>query len=97
MTNDNASMGSTKEKKDYGSDIDDEEKKLDTPSTPTAGVNAFAPFDEQPLPQEASKEQDEDDFTVKWEENDPLNPRTRLSYVRKWVITFIIAGSSICV
>ena len=57
-------MDSLREKKDYGSDIDDEERRLDTPITPTAEINASVPIEEQPLPNGQSKEAEADDFEL---------------------------------
>lgn len=37
-----------------------------------------------------------DEFTVGWEENDPMNPRN-LSTGRRWFIVFIVSMGSICV
>ncbi|KAF2098191.1 MFS general substrate transporter [Rhizodiscina lignyota] len=90
-------MDSTKEKKDYGSDIDDEERRLGTPISPTTEADTFAPIQSELPVDEESKDPIQGDFTVKWEENDPQNPRNKLSYARKWAITVIIAGSSMCV
>lgn len=38
----------------------------------------------------------EDEFTVRWDENDPLNPRN-MSTFRRWLITIIVSSGSICV
>lgn len=40
---------------------------------------------------------DEDtEFTVGWEENDPLNPRNT-SKARRWLVTIIVSLGSLCV
>lgn len=80
--------------------IDQEEKRLGTPQS-AIGEEASNLAGPSPtlipdtLP--SKKEEQGDPFEVKWDENDPLNPRTRLSTGRKWVITFIIAIASLCV
>lgn len=38
----------------------------------------------------------EDEFTVTWHENDPMNPRS-LSTPRRWLITIIVSTGSLCV
>lgn len=88
----------TKEAKDVGSDVDDEEKQLES-SLPVMGEENIV----EPVPSAVSREQKlpepdpSDPFEVKWDENDPLNPRTALSKGRKWLITLIIGIASVCV
>ncbi|KAL6717798.1 hypothetical protein ACLMJK_003883 [Lecanora helva] len=81
----------------------DAEKGLDSDSS---AETAAAPGDPDPdgasQTKEAEAEADlpkppHDPWEVGWEENDPLHPRQSLSKARKWMITFIIGASSVCV
>ncbi|KAJ5533270.1 hypothetical protein N7494_009822 [Penicillium frequentans] len=46
---------------------------------------------------EAGQDADSDQgFTVRWEENDPLNPRN-MSKARRWMIVIIVSTGSLCV
>lgn len=120
MASDGPSLELEKEKKEYSTDMDDEEKRLETPTTPTedgekfapikptgpstpsrvrsSSPASFAPIDSYTQePEEENGADNADPFEVKWEKNDPLDPRNRLSKGRKWMITFIIAAASLCV
>lgn len=37
-----------------------------------------------------------DEFTVGWDENDPMNPRS-MSLARRWLITILVSSGSVCV
>lgn len=45
---------------------------------------------------EAGVAEDDDFYTVDWDENDPLNPRN-MSTARKWLVTMIVSMGSLCV
>lgn len=46
---------------------------------------------------EAGQDADGDQgFTVRWEENDPMNPRN-MSKARRWMIVIIVSTGSLCV
>jgi hypothetical protein len=40
--------------------------------------------------------EDDDSYTVGWEDNDPLNPRN-MSTTRRWLVTMIVSMGSLCV
>ena len=90
-------MASIIDDKELALDIDDEEKRLDTSQLNTTSPSSPVESNQQLELNSSYHEPEPDDFTVKWEENDPLNPRTRYSYARKWLITVIITTSGVCV
>lgn len=45
---------------------------------------------------EAGVAEEDDFYTVGWDENDPLNPRN-MSTARKWLVTMIVSTGSLCV
>ncbi|KAJ5745657.1 hypothetical protein N7520_010839 [Penicillium odoratum] len=46
---------------------------------------------------EAGQDEDEDrEYTVRWDENDPMNPRN-MSKARRWMIVVIVSSGSLCV
>ncbi|KAJ5653613.1 hypothetical protein N7490_000616 [Penicillium lividum] len=46
---------------------------------------------------EAGQDEDEDrEYTVRWDENDPMNPRN-MSKARRWMIVIIVSSGSLCV
>jgi hypothetical protein len=90
-------MASLSQTKEYNLDLDDEEKRVDISSPNT--TSSSSPI--EPNLRLKLKATDApprtDDFTVKWEENDPLDPRNRYTNVRKWLITWVITTSGVCV
>lgn len=83
-------------------DIGDEEKQIGAAQLSGLSLHESHPADvltkkESGPAQDAASAELDDQFVVKWDDNDPLNPRTRLSKARKWLVTLIIASASLCV
>lgn len=53
-------------------------------------------FEEQEADEEGREPDVDAGYTVGWEENDPMNPRT-MSKARKWLIVIIVSTGSLCV
>ncbi|KAJ5088275.1 hypothetical protein N7456_011891 [Penicillium angulare] len=45
---------------------------------------------------EAGQDTEGDGYTVRWDENDPMNPRN-MSFARRWMIVIIVSSGSLCV
>jgi hypothetical protein len=91
-----AAAGTAMDAKDKELENYDAENRFDS-SAETAAARGDPDPHGASQTKEAEADPPHDPWEVGWEENDPLHPRQSLSKARKWMITFIIGSSSLCV